>query len=654
VVQVERGRSDSEFLTSARVRAVIGGLALVGLWSVGPRIVQGRSIATELAFIVSLVATGTLTFLLVDAARALARFRGGFRRHLIASGIEGIILFGYGLVAEPFALLEGPRSLAFAGGLASLVVAHAVLVRRSPKLGRAVVVAAGLAGWIGHLLTNPSLYGSVHAAACVVIVMSGARIASFGSASDRWSLRSFAALSIGACVTAQILLSFPETRARFRWESPTATALAKPLLVLADFDRDGASSLLHGYDCAPFDASRGAFMHERMGDGIDQDCDGIDPRKSTSAPAARGAGDVAHPDVLVLSVDALRADEAHRLVRVRRELGPIFEFTSAVAPSVRTMNSFAAIMRGRTLDELPFGHESLRSTLTSNELPTIGNVFAAAGYRATFVPTHSYLAPRTAVVSGFEFLRRESMPYDDPSHQGLDAMLDADDALALLLEAARSTPGPVFAWAHLMETHAPYRASRDRVYGSSRADYRHALADQDRRLAEAIRSFRAIRGPSAIVVILGDHGEAFGEHGDYHHSSSLHAEHARVPLLIHVPGTLGRRISAPVSIAALASTLAELAAVTGNEGSFTLRSLVPCLGDDARCPEVAVTELFSLARPGDVSMRAYTTRGQRTIVDRAHDVARTYDRGSDPTERHPRTTNSREAIRSIANLDDGR
>ncbi|MFM2066815.1 MAG: hypothetical protein RLZZ584_1724 [Pseudomonadota bacterium] len=44
---------------------------------------------------------------------------------------------------------------------------------------------------------------------------------------------------------------------------------------------------------------------------------------------------------------------------------------------------------------------------------------------------------------------------------------------------------------------------------------------------------------STVVVVLGDHGESFGEHGLRLHGLSLHEEALHVPALIHAPGLAG-------------------------------------------------------------------------------------------------------------------
>ena len=66
-----------------------------------------------------------------------------------------------------------------------------------------------------------------------------------------------------------------------------------------------------------------------------------------------------------------------------------------------------------------------------------------------------------------------------------------------------------------------------------------------------------------LVVVTSDHGEAFGEHGRFSHST-LHEEIIRVPLLVKWPGALnaGRRNDIPTSSLDLAPTLLEHAGIS--------------------------------------------------------------------------------------------
>ncbi len=80
---------------------------------------------------------------------------------------------------------------------------------------------------------------------------------------------------------------------------------------------------------------------------------------------------------------------------------------------------------------------------------------------------------------------------------------------------------------------------------------------------------------NTIFIIMGDHGEAFGEHGRNHHDAVPYEEALRVPLLIHDPKRFqnGMRIEGPVSLLDLPPTIADLLGYAVAEGEFVGKSI---------------------------------------------------------------------------------
>ena len=81
----------------------------------------------------------------------------------------------------------------------------------------------------------------------------------------------------------------------------------------------------------------------------------------------------------------------------------------------------------------------------------------------------------------------------------------------------------------------------------------------------------------AIVAITSDHGEAFGEHGDYGHHQ-LHRETLHVPLMLRLPDGLGagKVIDEPVGLIDLFATLLDVATLPLPSVSDSC-SLIPLL-----------------------------------------------------------------------------
>ncbi len=85
-----------------------------------------------------------------------------------------------------------------------------------------------------------------------------------------------------------------------------------------------------------------------------------------------------------------------------------------------------------------------------------------------------------------------------------------------------------------------------------------------------------------VFVILGDHGEAFGEHGLYAHGNTPHEEALRIPMIVHDPRRLenGARVEAPVSQLDILPTVADLLGYEIDGGAYQGSSLLGPLPED--------------------------------------------------------------------------
>jgi lipoteichoic acid synthase len=107
--------------------------------------------------------------------------------------------------------------------------------------------------------------------------------------------------------------------------------------------------------------------------------------------------------------------------------------------------------------------------------------------------------------------------------------------------------------------------------------YRNALHDGDRSLGTLMQGLRE-RGlaESTLWIVLGDHGEAFGQHeGNYGHTFSLYDENIHVPFLVAAPGLLPHQIRSGqvVSLIDTAPTILDLLGL-GSPGIYQGRSML--------------------------------------------------------------------------------
>jgi len=267
-------------------------------------------------------------------------------------------------------------------------------------------------------------------------------------------------------------------------------------------------------------------------------------------------------NLLLITIDTLRADHvgAYGYARGRTPVldalaagGVRFDRAYAAAPI--TLPSHATLLTGR----YPPGHGARDNGLhVSASVPTLATELHTRGFRtaafvAAFPLDHQFGLNRGFDVYGDQFPRQPNGRLADerPASQVVN------DAIAWLRQLAPSPQPlpPFFLWIHVFEPHAPYGDPSSQRPVLERYDEEIATADREiGRLVEALGAARA----DTLIVAAGDHGEAFGEHGEYAHSIFVYDTTLRVPLVINGPGiAAGAKVDTPVTLADVAPTIAR-------------------------------------------------------------------------------------------------
>ncbi len=194
---------------------------------------------------------------------------------------------------------------------------------------------------------------------------------------------------------------------------------------------------------------------------------------------------------------------------------------------------------------------------------------------------------------------QESYPAENTSR-----MRDVENAAISFIEDA---DGDFFCWIHYMDTHTPYvpapvhvREVADEPFGTLRmlsphvrtglgrgieegsptlADlrtlYRATARQVDQSIARVLGALEdaGIRDETCVVV-AGDHGEEFLEHGHLAHYPKLYRELVEVPFIVDAPGTDGRRVSEPVALDAIPPTVCDAMGVRAPD-HYTGQSVMP-------------------------------------------------------------------------------
>lgn len=272
--------------------------------------------------------------------------------------------------------------------------------------------------------------------------------------------------------------------------------------------------------------------------------------------AQRGV-DLRDRDVLLISVDALRADLLRayggvgRTPELDRLAAESAVFLRAYTPAPHTSYALASLLTGKFVKPLVELGQKL------GDPPTLPDRLRRYGYRtAAFYPPAIFFVdgasfePLQKRGFGFEY-RKEMFASADERIAQLDAYLGEVDPKR-----------PLFVWMHLFEPHEPYDPPAGVAHDNSeRGRYEAEVRTCDRVIAELVRRFRAAR-PRATVIVTADHGEEFGDHGGSFHGTSLYDEQVRIPLLWSAPGVVpARTTDVPVELTDLGATLLSTAGI---------------------------------------------------------------------------------------------
>ncbi len=393
---------------------------------------------------------------------------------------------------------------------------------------------------------------------------------------------------------------------------------------------------------------------------------------------ACGQAPAKRPDLLLVSVDTLRADflgsygnpsgSTPALDRLSAA-GVVFE--RHYSASSQTAPSHASLLSGLHPSEHGLGKNGMA---LDPDVPYLPELLRGEGYATLGVTAFRILSADFGFERGFAVLDanlksdpgagEQRGPAREHSRVG-SRVVD----LALQYLDAQDLDQPLFLFVHLFDPHAPYApptalgfdverslaAVETRGIQSERfaarqlrsvqVAYDSEVAYVDGQVQRLLSAWDERRAPrDSIVAFTSDHGESLGEHAFIGHGLLLTDPLLRVPLLVRATGRLDPgRISYPTSAVGLPAMLLDLCGLAWPDGR---RGLL----QDSAAPLYAsrpVYSEFDLSKPGRNEVlehhagTPFGSRGSvRAVVEWPYKLIETSDAGSllfdleaDPTER---------------------
>ncbi|GEM_PF-1432200 len=271
---------------------------------------------------------------------------------------------------------------------------------------------------------------------------------------------------------------------------------------------------------------------------------------------------VHRPNLLVIVVESLRADMVIPYAdESRRSIAPFLAELSeqawvvdrAYTSQSHTTKALVGIVCG---NYARLGMDLEETELGGLQIPCLPHLLGELGYRSAFMQSAlGTFEGRRALAKnmGFEHITTQE-DLDSSRFQPVGYVAMDEFALLEPIRAyVRNDPDtPYFLTVLTSVTHHPYRLP-DSMQPSAHAgtpieNYVAAIHYTDNFLRRLFFDLFGPEGPKdTIVVIIGDHGEAFGEHGRQQHDAVPYEEGTRVPMFILGPNWLGepRRIEGP-------------------------------------------------------------------------------------------------------------
>jgi arylsulfatase A-like enzyme/Flp pilus assembly protein TadD len=369
------------------------------------------------------------------------------------------------------------------------------------------------------------------------------------------------------------------------------------------------------------------------------------------ANPARETGAVsAAPDVVLITVDTLRAD------RVGGALTPAINavgargarFLAARTTAPLTLPAHVSLMTGAIPPST--GVRLNGAHRFDGSRPTLATLFKDAGFETAAFIGAFVLDRQFGLAAGFDtyddqIARTPGAPLNLEAERPASAV--ADRAIAWLRgrQQTGGTPRrPYFVWAHFYDPHAPYTPPADARARAGGDAYNGEVAYADAEIGRLLAAVAATTaGRPTLVLILGDHGESLGEHGERTHGMLLYDGALRIPLVIAGPGVSAGEHRQPVSIVDVAPTVLRLAGLGVPPGGMQGRDLLAAPGG---AHEVYAETLYPRTL-GWSALSALVEERWKVIAPEGA-ASELYDLEHDPAERDDASARKPDVVQAAA------
>ncbi|MBI3483684.1 MAG: sulfatase-like hydrolase/transferase [Acidobacteria bacterium] len=310
---------------------------------------------------------------------------------------------------------------------------------------------------------------------------------------------------------------------------------------------------------------------------------------------AQAAGEP--PNIVLITIDTLRADHlgcyGYQQIRTPHIDGLAVEgvrFTKAYTPVPITLPSHTVMLTGAYPTRT--GMHDFSGNRLHPAQPTLAAILRKRGYATGAVVGSAVLDSRFGLHRGFDYYY-DNFDFSRLDERNLDAMERpgnqvVDRGLAWLEHNRKQD---FFLWLHLYDPHHPYDPPAPYNVQYKTHPYDGEIAFVDSQVGRLVRYLKE-KGlyERTLIVVVGDHGEGLGEHGESTHGLFLYDSTLRVPMIFRLPASRAPRakiVDNAVSLADLLPTILQFLDLPIPK-EVQGRSLLPLLRGQADLPSEGI------------------------------------------------------------------
>ncbi len=421
-------------------------------------------------------------------------------------------------------------------------------------------------------------------------------------------LVSLAVMSVPLCW----LGSFPDARDRIESAGVYGRGVTELLRWVLDFDRDGYAWVLDGGDCNDFNPNINPGAEWIPDDGIDNNCHGgplstaspegefalgaellevpADPPDAQDLPDSPDAEEpdmepeeiaprlgpggidldaLADKHLIMILVDTLRADHVH-FYGYERETTPNIDelcresivFRYAYAQANNTARSLPSIFTGLFPSEVAWDRKFANYPPMSLSNVSLFELLDDHGFTNVGVFAHWYFRKEHQLHQGFHIWDNRGAKSLREGNTASPAPLVTEKAIEHFSELAAEGKR-IAAWVHYVDPHSRYMPHPElKVFNENRTlkdRYDGEIYWTDHYVGKLLDALKELDlYDNSVIMLMSDHGEAFGEHRTHFHGMTLYREEIEVPLIIRIPGSEHRVVDERVALVDVFPTVLEL------------------------------------------------------------------------------------------------